>query len=89
MYPIVFYLAAAWTVTLLGVTALLVVIARSTLVRVLALDTLTLILVALLVLFAHALRSPHFLDAALALALLSFIGTLAIAQYYSDRKPFL
>jgi len=51
-----------------------------------ALDTLTLVLVALLVLYAASGRSPYLLDAALVLALLSFVGTLAAARYFGERR---
>lgn len=83
MHPFIFYLAVAWIAVLLGVIAYLVVWARSTAVRILAADTLTLVLIALLVLLAHGVRSPYYLDAALALALLSFVATLAVARYWS------
>jgi multicomponent Na+:H+ antiporter subunit F len=88
MHPFVFYLAAAWLAVLLSVIAMQVVRARSTAVRILAADTLTLILIAFLVLLAHGVRSPYYLDAALALALLSFVATLATARYWSLGRPF-
>ncbi len=88
MHPIVFYLATIWIIILLGVTAIWIIRARSPSDRILALDTLTLILIALLTLFAHAHRSPFYLDAAIALALLAFIGTLAAARYYGEGKLF-
>ena len=56
--------------------------------RILALDTLTLILVALLVLYADARDSPYFLDAALILSLLAFLGTVAAARYHGERRIF-
>jgi multisubunit Na+/H+ antiporter MnhF subunit len=33
-------------------------------------------------------RTHYPLDAALALALLSFVATLAAARYHEDRRPF-
>ncbi|MEJ7841119.1 MAG: monovalent cation/H+ antiporter complex subunit F [Rubrobacter sp.] len=54
----------------------------------LALDTLTLVLVALLVLYAAAERSPYYLDAALIVALLAFLGTVAAALYHGERGIF-
>jgi hypothetical protein len=33
-------------------------------------------------------RRSYMLDAALALALLSFVSTLAAARYLGDRRPF-
>jgi multicomponent Na+:H+ antiporter subunit F len=55
--------------------------------RILALDTLTLIVTALLVLYGTAERTSYYLDVALVLALLAFVGTLA-ARYYGERKIF-
>ncbi len=88
MHEVVFYAAAAWMTGLLAVTVVLVIRARSAMARILALDTVTLILTALLILYADANRSPHYLDAALMLALLSFVGTLGAARYHSEGKVF-
>lgn len=88
MHPFVFYLAVVWLAALLGVLAFTVALARSTGVRILAADTLTLILIALLVLLSHRVGSPYYLDAALALALLSFVATLAIGRYWGLGRPF-
>lgn len=88
MHEIVFYVAAVWMTVLLVVSVLAVVRVRSTAGRILALDTLTLILVALLVLFVDAFRTPYFLDAALVLSLLAFLGTLAAARYHGERRIF-
>jgi multicomponent Na+:H+ antiporter subunit F len=57
LHEIVFYAAFAWMTVLLVTTAAAVIRLRSTASRILALDTLTLILVALLVLYAAANRS--------------------------------
>jgi multicomponent Na+:H+ antiporter subunit F len=73
---------------LLVVSVLAVIRISSTAGRILAFDTLTLILVALLVLFVDAFRTPYFLDAALVLSLLAFLGTLAAARYHGERKIF-
>ena len=88
MHEIVFYFAAAWMTGLLAISVAAVIKVRSTAGRILALDMLTLILVALLVLYADANRSPYYLDAALILALLAFIGTVAAARYHGQRKIF-
>jgi multisubunit Na+/H+ antiporter MnhF subunit len=50
------------------------------------LDTLTLILVALLVVYATGQRSSYYMDAALILALLAFLSTLVAARYHGERK---
>jgi multicomponent Na+:H+ antiporter subunit F len=88
MHEAVFYVAAGWMTVLLAVTVVLVIRARSAMTRILALDTVTLILTALLILYADLNRSSHYLDAALMLALLSFIGTLAAARYHSEGRVF-
>ncbi len=88
LHELVFYAATAWLTVLLSVTVMAVIGISSTAGRILALDMLTLILVVLLVLYGDAERTPYYLDAALILALLAFIGTLAAARYYAERKIF-
>ena len=88
MHEIVFYAAFAWMTVLLVTSAAAVIRPRSTASRILALDTLTLILVALLVLYAAANRSPYYMDAALVLSLVGFLATLVLARYHGDRRIF-
>jgi len=88
LHEIVFYVAMVWMTGLLAVSVAAVIRVRSTASRILALDMLTLILVALLVLYADASRSPYYLDAALILALLAFVGTVAAARYHGERRIF-
>lgn len=88
MHEVVFYAAALWMTGLLAVTVLLVIRARTSLARILALDMAILILVALLVLFSSSLDVSYFLDAALMLALLSVIATIAAVRYHSEGKLF-
>ncbi len=88
MHEIVFYAAAAWMTVLLAVAVVAVIRVSETGGRILALDALTLILVALLVLYGVANRSAYYLDAALILALLAFVGTLAATRYYGERRIF-
>ncbi len=88
MHELVFYLAFVWMTVLLVVSVLAVIRLRSTASRILALDTLTLILIALLVLYADANRSPYYMDAALVLSLLGFVATLVLARYYGERRIF-
>jgi multicomponent Na+:H+ antiporter subunit F len=49
-------------------------------VRILALDAMTLVLVAVLVLFAASRQETYFMDAALALAIMSFVGVVAASR---------
>src|SRR3712207_2060699 len=86
LHEIVFYLAFAWMTVLLVVGVAAVIRLRSTASRILALDMTTLILVALLILYADANRSPYYLDAALILSLLAFLATLALARYHGERR---
>ena len=88
MHEVVFYLAFAWMTVLLVVGVAAVIRLRSTASRILALDMTTLILVALLDLYADANRSPYFLDAALILSLLAFLATLALARYHCVLRIF-
>jgi len=88
LHEIVFYAAFAWMTVLLVISVAAVIRLRSTAGRILALDTVTLILVALLVLYADANRSSYYMDAALVLSLLAFAGTLALARYHAERKIF-
>jgi multicomponent Na+:H+ antiporter subunit F len=84
----IFYLATVWMTALLGISIVVLVRARTVATRILLLDTLTLILVALLALFSLGTSSPHYLDAALILALLSFVAAIATARYYGEGSPF-
>lgn len=88
MHEIVFYFAFVWMTALLAASVAAVILLRSTAGRILALDMLTLILVALLVLYADANRTPYYLDAALVLSLLAFIATVALARYFGERRIF-
>jgi multicomponent Na+:H+ antiporter subunit F len=88
LHQIVFYLAFVWMTVLLVTSAAAVIRLRSTAGRILALDTLTLILVALLVLYAAANRSSYYMDAALVLSLVGFMATLAFARYHGERRIF-
>lgn len=49
--------------------------------RVVALDLISILLVALLTLFALSSQVETYLDAALVLALVSFLGTVALARF--------
>ena len=88
MHESVFLVASVWMTGLLVIAVTVVIRARTTLTRILALDAVTLVLVALLILLADARRSPYYLDAALMLALLSFISTIAAARYQSEGRVF-
>jgi multicomponent Na+:H+ antiporter subunit F len=88
MHEIVFRAAALWMAVLICLSLLTVVRARSSLTRVLALDMVTLLLIALLVLYSDSRKVGYYLDAALVLSLLSFLATVAAARYHSEGEIF-
>ncbi len=88
MHEVVFYITVTWMTVLLAVGLVTTIRLPLTGGRILALDMLTLILTALLVLYGTAERASYYLDVALVLALLAFVGTLAAARYYGERKIF-
>ena len=88
MHEIVFRIAAVWMAVLLCVSLLTVVRARSSLTRVLALDMVTLLLIALLILYSDSRKVGYYLDAALVLSLLSFLATIAAARWHSEGEIF-
>jgi multicomponent Na+:H+ antiporter subunit F len=78
--------ATIWMTVLLAAIVVFATRARSNAVRILALDALTLVLVALLVLYSTASGQSYYFDAALALALVSFIGTVAAARRLASGR---
>jgi multicomponent Na+:H+ antiporter subunit F len=86
MHDTVFYVAAAWMAGLMAACVLVVLRARSVMTRILALDMVTLILIAFLILYADARRAPYYLHAAIALALLSFAGTIAASHFHAKGR---
>jgi multicomponent Na+:H+ antiporter subunit F len=88
MSGIAFYVGVVWLAVLLGVVVVRLARAKSVGERILSLDLLTLVLIGLLAVAAGEDRRSYPLDAALALALLSFVATLAACRYYENRDPF-
>jgi multisubunit Na+/H+ antiporter MnhF subunit len=88
MHETVFYVAAIWTAGLLAAAIVLIIRAGDVLIKILALDTVALLLIATLILYGDAKRSSYYLDAALILALLSFVSTIAAVRYRQEGKIF-
>jgi multicomponent Na+:H+ antiporter subunit F len=86
MHGLVADLAGVWITILLVIMVTYAVISKSSAERIVAVDALALILVALLVLVAAETRQSYYLDAALALALVSFIGPIAAARRRSGER---
>ena len=88
MPDVVVAVAAAWITLLLFGGGLLLLRAPDTLHRVLALDVLVAIVIALLTILSYLRDVSYYIDAALALALLSFTATLVAARYVTRGGPF-
>ncbi len=88
MHPVALAAAILWIAGLLTVVLIQVIATHSALTRILALDTLSTLLIALLAVYAHTTNSSYALDAALVLAALSFVGTIAAARFYDSRSLF-
>jgi len=88
IHEVVFQVATIWLALLAVPCAVLVLRARSAASRILALDTLVLVLIGMLVLWSDAEGVAFFLDAALLLSLLAFMGTLVAARFYGEGGPF-
>jgi multisubunit Na+/H+ antiporter MnhF subunit len=82
MHPLMMVIATVWLAGLLATVLVLAIVTRSMLTRILVLDVLTLLLIAALALVAAQPGFGTALDAALVLALLSFVGTLAAVRFY-------
>jgi len=88
MHDIVFYAAMIWMTGLLCICFGLVIKTHSAMVRILGFDATTLVLISVLVLYSTTTESSYYLDAALLLALVSFVSTVAAARYHSERRVF-
>jgi multisubunit Na+/H+ antiporter MnhF subunit len=87
MLELVYDVALVWAVMLMMVLLVFLVYSRSFLIRILALDVLSMVMISFLVLYAIHHQEVYYLDVALVLALLGFIGTLGAAGYHRHRGP--
>lgn len=86
MHIVVFGAAAIWMTFLLAMLVIFAIRAESTIVRILVVDALALVLVALLVFSSSFSQQPYYLDAALAISLFSFTGTVVAARRHADER---
>lgn len=86
MHDEVFYVALVWLMGLVGVLVGVSVRARSTLDVVLALDSLALVFVAMLGLFSAWRGVTGYLDAALVLAIVSYVQTVAATRQHTGTR---
>ncbi len=78
--------AFAWATLLLVVGGLLLLRASGSMQRLLALDVLGTILIIMLTTLSYVNGVSYYIDASLALALLSFSATLVTARYVMRRR---
>ena len=88
MHDVLIYIAMVWSILLLGWVVVLIIRASGVPQRIAALDLIALLLVALLTLFSQLRDVVYFLDAALAVALLAFVGTIGYARYHAFGRLF-
>lgn len=88
MHDILVYVAMVWTILLLGWVVVLIIRPSAVPQRIAALDLIALLLIALLTLFSQLRDVLYFLDAALAVALLAFVGTIGYARYHAFGRLF-
>jgi multicomponent Na+:H+ antiporter subunit F len=85
---VVLAIGTGWAILLLVAGGLLLLRAPDPLHRILALDVLVTIVIMLLTLLSYLRGVSYYIDAALALALLSFTATLVAARYATRGGPF-
>ena len=88
MPAIVFQVAVGWATVLLVLGGVALLRASATLERILVLDVLVILLIALLSALSYLRGVSYYLDGGLGLALLSFTSTLVAARYFMRGGPF-
>lgn len=88
MHDVVYYAAMIWMTGLLCVCFGLVIRTHSSIVRIVGFDAMSLVLISVLIVYSITTESSYYLDAALLLALVSFVSTIAAARYHSERRVF-
>jgi multicomponent Na+:H+ antiporter subunit F len=88
MPDVIATIAFAWATVLVVVGGVVLLRSRDALQRVLALDVLVAIVIALLTVLSYDRNVSYYIDAALALALLSFVATLVAARHVVRGRPF-
>jgi multicomponent Na+:H+ antiporter subunit F len=81
-------IAVGWATLLLVGGGVLLLRADDALHRILALDVLVAIVIALLTILSYLRDVSYYIDAALALALLSLTATLVAARHVIRGRPF-
>jgi multicomponent Na+:H+ antiporter subunit F len=88
VFAVILVPAMVWVTLLLVASGLTLLRARDVLQRVVALDLIAVVVIALLALLSYWWDVGYYFDAAVALALLSFVATVAAARYLASGGPF-
>lgn len=88
MPGLVYDIALGWATLLLVLGGVALLRSSGTLARILVLDVLVIILIALLTVLSYLRGVSYYIDAALGLALLSFASTLVAARYVMRGGSF-
>jgi len=88
MNGVVTAVGLVWVTLLLVAGGLVLLRARDAFQRLVALDALSVLVVSLLALLSYARDEPYYLDAAVALSLLSLVASVAAARYLGRGRPF-
>jgi multisubunit Na+/H+ antiporter MnhF subunit len=82
------YTALAVHIVLIGVALWRIWRGENIVDRLISADLVTVLTLAVLVVIALIARNSIYIDVALALAALGFIGTIALAKYIADEQMF-
>ncbi|NKQ34730.1 MAG: hypothetical protein HF973_03845 [Chloroflexi bacterium] len=82
------YISLAIHVFLIGIAVWRVWRGENSIDRLISTDLVTTLILAVLVLISLILRDSIYIDVALGLGALSFIGTVALAKFLADEKMF-
>ncbi len=88
MNPIFLNICIGLICVLILALVIMAVTARSILTRLLAVNTLSLPLIAILALYSLLHGESYYMDIAIYLALISFVATLGIARYILEGRLF-
>lgn len=88
LLTVVLYAALLIHILLMGVSLWRVVRGENVIDRLIGFDLMSTITLAILVIIALIEGNSIYLDVALGLAALSFIGTIALAKYVADEQMF-
>jgi multicomponent Na+:H+ antiporter subunit F len=87
MPDVVLVAALVWGAMLLVGGGIVLLRSKNVLQRIVVFDLLASILILLLAVLSYLRQTSYYLDAAIALALLSFVSTLAAARHYAEGRP--